>query len=85
MSNAVGLLLLNWNWGYYRYGKRDGPLDFEKLEACLSKNCITINNFRDRDISTLSEEDDPVIRNLFNDFLETTIRVPSKTKKSKQL
>ncbi|MDD3416592.1 MAG: hypothetical protein PHY47_21800 [Lachnospiraceae bacterium] len=83
MANAVALLLLNWNWGYYRFGKRYGPLDFEKLEACISKNYIIINNFRDRDISTLSEEDDPVIRNLFNDFLEATMLVSEKIKDRK--
>lgn len=69
MADAVGVLLLNWNWAFYRYGS----LDLEKLEECISKNFVVINRFKDRDIFTLSENDEPSIRKLFIDFLEASM------------
>lgn len=83
MANGVALLLLNWNWNFYRFGQSPEPLDFEKLEKCISKNCVIINSFRGRDLSTLSEKDEQSIRKLFNHFLEATMLVSEKIKDRK--
>jgi hypothetical protein len=78
MADAVGILLLNWNKMFYRFGS----LDLEKLEKCITNNFVTINSFKDRDISTFSENDEQNIRKLFNDFLEASM-IDSEKKKAK--
>lgn len=83
MANGVALLLLNWNWDFYRFGQSPEPLDFEKLEKCIGKNCVIINSFRGRDLPTLSEKDEQSIKKLFNDFLEATTLVSDKIKDRK--
>jgi hypothetical protein len=83
MANGVVLLLLKWNWDFYRFGKSPEPLDFEKLEKCIGKNCAIINSFRGRDLSTLSEKDEQSIRKLFDHFLEATMLVSDKIKDKK--
>jgi hypothetical protein len=65
MTDALGVLLLTWNQAFYRYG----IFDFEELERCLSKHFIAIDSFRKREISTLSEPDESLIRTIFIDFL----------------
>lgn len=59
-------MLLTWNQAFYRYG----IFDFDKLERCIAKIFLKIENFRNRDISSLSDDDSSDIENLFNQFLE---------------
>ena len=66
MADGLGVLLLTWNQAFYRYG----IFDFDKLERCIYNNFQRIENFRHRDISTLSSSDEDDIRHLFNQFLE---------------
>jgi len=66
MADGLGVLLLTWNQAFYRYG----IFDFDKLEGCIADNFQKIENFRNRDISSLSNSDEDDIRDLFNRFLE---------------
>lgn len=50
------------------YGK--GSFDLDKLKTCIAKNIKCIGNFRNRDISSLSDSDKEKIEALFNDFVE---------------
>lgn len=47
-----------------------GFFNFDKLERCIADNFQKIENFRNRDISTLSSSDEDEIRHLFSQFLE---------------
>jgi hypothetical protein len=66
MANGLGVLLLTWNQAFYRYG----IFDFDKLEECITENLQKIEDFRNRDISSLSNSDEDDIKDLFNKFLE---------------
>ncbi|NSW83186.1 MAG: hypothetical protein HPY90_07910 [Syntrophothermus sp.] len=66
MADGLGVLLLTWNQAFYRYGL----FDFDKLEKCLTDNLSRIENFRDRDIFTLSSSDNDDIKHLFDDLLK---------------
>jgi hypothetical protein len=66
MADGLGVLLLTWNQAFYRYG----TFDFDKLEECITENFQKIESFRNRDISSLSNSDEDVIKNLFNKFRE---------------
>jgi len=66
MADGLGVLLLTWNQAFYRYG----IFDFDKLEECITDNFPKIENFRNRDISSLSNSDEDDIKGLFNKFLE---------------
>ncbi len=66
MADGLGVLLLTWNQAFYRYG----IFDFDKLEKCIADNLPKIENFRNRDISSLSSSDEGDIKHLFNNFLE---------------
>ncbi|MEW6526409.1 MAG: hypothetical protein AB1444_07085 [Spirochaetota bacterium] len=65
MADGLGVLLLTWNQAFYRYG----IFDFDKLEECIKVNFRKIENFRNRDISSLSNSDEEDIKDLFNKFL----------------
>jgi hypothetical protein len=47
MSDGLGVLLLTWNQGFYRF---NGSFDFFELERCLKKNWQKIVLFRTRKI-----------------------------------
>ena len=66
MANGLGVLLLNWNQAFYRFGS----FDFDKLENCIAKNIHKLNSFRKRNISTLSSADEYEIKDLFTKFLK---------------
>jgi len=66
ITDGLGVLLLTWNQAFYRYG----IFDFDKLEKCITDNFQKIENFRNRDISTLSNSDGDGIKDLFNTLLE---------------
>lgn len=76
MAKSLGVLLLTWNQGFYRYGN----LDFDKLEKVIKNNLTKLQKFRNRDISTLSESDEWEIKDLFDDFMESLQIVSEKTK-----
>lgn len=66
MANGLGVLLLTWNQAFYRYG----IFDFDKLERCIDINFKKLENFRNRNITNLSESDEKDISALFKEFLE---------------
>ncbi|HUU86846.1 MAG TPA: hypothetical protein VMX17_03740 [Candidatus Glassbacteria bacterium] len=72
MADGLGVLLLTWNQAFYRYG----IFNFDKLEKCITDNFQKIENFRNRDISTLSNSDGDGIKDLFNTLLEA-LRIDS--------
>jgi hypothetical protein len=76
MADGIGVLLLTWNAGFYRYGSPD----FDSLHKCIEKNLGTIEGFKNRNITTLVETDEERVKQLFNDLL-SALRRP-KHKKS---
>lgn len=74
MSNGLGVLLLTWNQGYYRYG----GLSSDELEECLESNWDAIEFFRNRDIFSLSESDEVRVKDLFDTFLIALRRIDDK-------
>lgn len=66
VADAISALLLTWNWAFYRYG----GFSRDKLEKCIINNFQKIENFRSRDIFSLSSSDENDIKDIFNDFLE---------------
>lgn len=74
MSNGLGVLLLTWNQGYYRYG----GLSFDELEECLENNWDAIEFFRNREIFSLSESDKVRVKDLFDTFLIALRRIDNK-------
>lgn len=66
MVEGVGILLLTWNQPFY--GIR-GWFDFQELERCFERNLRRIENFRRRNIFSLSSTDEENIKTLFNEFL----------------
>lgn len=74
MSNGLGVLLLTWNQGYYRFGS----LSFVNLEECLEDNSDIIGLFRNREIYSLSEYDKGKIKVLFDKFLVALRRIDNK-------
>jgi len=66
MADGLGVLLLTWNQAFYRYG----PFDFQKLEDCIGKNELTLDLFRRRNIVSYILDDDAVVKNLFDNFLD---------------
>jgi len=80
MADALGVLLLTWNQAFYRYGS----FDFDKLERCIADNTQKLNEFRNRDISSLSRNDnDDDIKDLFDKFL-TALAIDSGKKKGER-
>lgn len=66
MADGLAVLLLTWNQAFYRFGS----YDFNKLQNCIADNIPKLNSFRNRDISTLSSDDEKEIKDLFANFLE---------------
>lgn len=66
IADGLGVLLLTWNQAFYRYG----IFDFDKLEECITDNLQKIENFRKREITSLSNFDENDIKDLFAGFLE---------------
>jgi hypothetical protein len=67
MADGLGVLLLTWNQAFYRYG----GFDFDKLEKCIEENLERLESFRERNITTLSENDEQDIERIFNEFMES--------------
>ncbi len=67
LSEAIGLLLLTWNWAFfYRYGF----FDFSKLEKCIIQNYQFIDEIRSSKKleNGLTEKDEENAKKLFIDF-----------------
>jgi len=67
MADGLGVLLLTWNQAFYRYGS----FDFDELERCIRENLEILKSFRERNITTLSENDEQDIERIFNEFMES--------------
>ena len=65
MADSIGVLLLTWNAGFYRFGL----LDFNALQICIEQNFATIAMFNGRDITTLSDSDKLTVQQMFANFL----------------
>lgn len=65
-TDGLGVFLLSWNQALYRYGS----FDFNALEKCLIANSTTLQQFRQRDIFSYSENDKNAVTGLFNELLE---------------
>jgi hypothetical protein len=75
MTNGLGVLLLTWNNAFYRYG----PFSFDSLESCISIHFSLINTFRNRDITSLIDNDEQAIKKLFTYFLDALQIVEDKS------
>jgi len=65
IADSLGVLLLTWNAGFYRYGS----LDFGSLKGCIERNLDAIEGFKKRNIKTLNQSDEASVKELFNAFL----------------
>lgn len=65
IAEGLGVLLLVWNNAFYR----NGPFDFDKLEACIDKHHGTLASFRRRTWRDYCESDDRQIGVLFRGLL----------------
>lgn len=81
MADGLGVLLLTWNQAFYRYG----IFDFDALEKRIKDNFPKIETFKNRDISSLSNNDSDSIKDLFDQFFEAlqidSMRFSDKNKK----
>lgn len=68
MTRGISRLIRAWNRFYANF-------DLEAMSGCIDRNLAVLNQFRNRNINSLSEVDIPPIRNLFNDFLVSLRRV----------
>ena len=69
MADGIGEFLLKWNKLFYRSDKN---LDFDALERCIAANLQKLKGFRERDIFSLSNDDEDNIKYLFNEFLNAS-------------
>ncbi|MCK4327021.1 MAG: hypothetical protein KAW41_00940 [Candidatus Diapherotrites archaeon] len=77
LADAISVLLLVWNQGFYRYGR----LNFTKFDKAIKKNKPLLAKFRKRKIASFTAKDETTIKKLFNDLLEAT---SIKTRKQKK-
>ncbi len=80
MADGLGVLLLTWNQAFYRYGE----FDFSRLEKCIDANLWQLEGFRNREISSLSDEDEPLVRGLFDKFLVALQRAETRGKRARR-
>ena len=67
MTNGISKLIRSWNRFYANFNHNE-------LSDCIDRNLGIINEFKNRDINSLSEVDFNKIRDLFNDFLNALKR-----------
>jgi len=79
MADSLGVLLLTWNHAFYRYG----IFDFDKLEACISKNLSSLDKYRNSSILNYTSADDKAIEHLFQQFLDA-LRIHAGKKKGQK-
>ncbi len=61
MAEGIRILLHSWHWNFYRFGNFDIGL----LEECIKGNLNLINRFKKRRISSLSNDDEVEIKEIF--------------------
>lgn len=66
VADGIGLLLKSWHNVFYRFGLYDP----NRLSACIEANTELLAPFRNRTIDTLSSDDEPSVRTLFDAFTE---------------
>ena len=76
MADALSVLLLTWNWAFYRYGM----FDQGRLEKCLEHNWATIEAFHSRQIASFNGQDHASLRDLFLGLLKALEISKSKKK-----
>lgn len=62
VEKGISRLIRAWNRFYANF-------DLEEMKACIDRNLTILSQFRSRDINSLSDQDTPYIKNLFDDFL----------------
>jgi len=67
MADGVGILISCWNRFYANF-------DYDKLAKCIDANLTTLNDFKARNINSLSNGDADRIRSLFDQFLDALAR-----------
>ena len=67
MAKGVNRLVRGWNRFYANF-------DIDSLVKCIEENFAELNQFKNRDIATLSDDDTDVIKNLFIQFNEALKR-----------
>ena len=79
ITDGLGILLLTWNQGFYRYGL----FDFNELEKFLKNKQEQIESFRKREICSFKEGDKNKIEELFETLLKSLQIASGKNKKRK--
>jgi len=67
MAKGINRIVRGWNRFYANF-------DFDSLVKCIEINFAELNQFKNRDIETLSDDDTDVIKNLFIQFNEALKR-----------
>lgn len=70
MADGLGVLLLTWNQGFYRFGQ----FDFNLLEESLQWGMPVIAEFRKRHIKSLTQTDEVAVEQLFLSLLDALRR-----------
>jgi hypothetical protein len=73
MAEGVSILIRGWNYLFANF-------NLESLVDCIKNNLKTLNEFRNRKIDSLSDNDGDKIKNLFDDFLNSLQRIADKKK-----
>jgi len=66
LVDALSVLQLVWNGAFYRYG----GFNKQALEDCLRQNYGLLGAFRDREILSCTEADEPDIKRIFQSLLD---------------
>ena len=64
MAEGVSVLIRGWNYLFANF-------DLDKLVNCIKSNLAVIEEFRGRNIGSLSETDEHKMETLFNEFLHS--------------
>jgi hypothetical protein len=70
IAEAISVLLQTWNKSYYRFRQFDQN-HFNDIENLLQNNLNIALQFRDREITSFSNNDNNTIYNIFNSFENT--------------
>jgi hypothetical protein len=65
LSNSIGVLLLTWNSAFYRYGS----FDYDRIQSSLVKHKDKFDEFRQRDILSLADNEKEAIGRIYQDML----------------
>ncbi len=71
MAEGVSRLIRSWNRFFANF-------DLDELVKCIDENMKTLNRFRNRNISSFSNKNEEIIKDLFNQFLVSLRRTLDK-------